>query len=407
MTATGSKNIWILNHYAGTPQQSSTSARHYDIGRELVKKGHRVTIFASGFNHMTFTEECLGKGEQWKAEEFSGVKFIWLKTFPYKGNEWRRIVNMLSYAIRVIFAGRRLKEKPDVIIGSSVHPFAALSAYILASMKKSRFFFEVRDLWPQTLVDMGVLPEKSLFARALYILEKFLYKKAEKIITLLPYAHVYIEKIGIPGEKIFWIPNGADLSRYESVKKYDGAASGVFRIMYLGSHGRANALDCILDCANILKKSEAQSIRFIFVGDGPEKERLMDYAKINDIVNVEFRSPVPKSEIFKVMGEADAFIVSLDDLPLYKYGISLNKLNDYMASGRPVLFSGNSANNPIKEAGAGLSVAALSPELLAKAAFELSRMKPEERIAMGKNGIEYLKKHHDVKLLAAKLESLI
>ncbi len=394
-----------MSHYACTPQRSFT--RHYDMGRELVKKGHRVTIFASGFDHVTFTEAHLEKGEKWKAEEFNGVNFIWLRTFPYRGNEWRRVVNMLSYAIRVTLVGWRFKERPDVIIGSSPHPFAALSAYILASTKKNRFFFEVRDLWPQTLVDMGALSSRSLFARGLYALEKFLYKKAEKIIAALPYAHVYIEKTGIPREKISWIPNGADISRYEGVKKYDGGRPGVFTIMYLGSHGRANALDCILDCANILKKSGPQNIRFVFVGDGPQKKRLMDYAADNGLTNVEFRGPVPKDEVFKVMGEADAFIAALEDIPLYKYGISLNKLFDYLASGRPILFSGNSANDPVKEAGAGISVAARSPELLAKAAIELSRLSPEQRIVMGRNGVEYLKKHHDVRHLAERLERLI
>jgi glycosyltransferase involved in cell wall biosynthesis len=395
-------NIWILNHYAGTAESPST--RHYDLSKELLKKGHSVTIFASGFNHYKFIEERLEPGEKWKTEDYDGVRFVWVRTFPYKGNEWRRVVNMLSYAWNVIWIGRGLRDKPDVIIGSCVHPFAVLSAYLLSKLKKGLFFFEVRDLWPQTLIDMGALREKSLVARGLYMMEKFLYKKAVKIITLLPHADQYITKLGIPKNKIVWIPNGADLRKYEDIKKYDGEISGPFKIMYLGAHGRVNALDVILDTARILQQRGLINVRFIFVGDGPEKASLMNYAKSIEVANVEFRDPVPKSEIYKVMGEADAFVVTLEDLPLYKYGISLNKLFDYLASGRPVLFSGNSANNPVEEAGAGISVPARNPAALAKAVSDLSSLTADARIRMGENGLNYIKKKHDIKLLATKLE---
>lgn len=117
---------------------------------------------------------------------------------------------MLSYAWRVICVGIKLKENPDVIIGSCVHPFSVLSAYILSKIKKSYFFFEVRDLWPQTLIDMGALSYKNPIAWGLRAMEKFFYKKAKIIITFLPYANQYITKLGIPKEKIFWIPNGVD-----------------------------------------------------------------------------------------------------------------------------------------------------------------------------------------------------
>src|ERR1700730_16832340 len=132
---TGSRTIWILNQYAGTA--SSPSTRHYDLGRELVKKGHRVTIFAAGFHYQKLVEERLARGETWKAEDHDGVRFVWIRTFPYKKNEWRRIVNMISYSIRVVLIGRKLDENPDAIIGSSVHPLAVLSAYVLSLMKKS------------------------------------------------------------------------------------------------------------------------------------------------------------------------------------------------------------------------------------------------------------------------------
>jgi glycosyltransferase involved in cell wall biosynthesis len=397
--------LWILNHYAGTA--ASPSTRHYDLARELVRKGHRVTIFASSFNHQKFVEERLLPGETSKQEDHEGVRFVWIKTFPYRGNNWRRVLNMLSYALRAIWIGKGIDERPDAIIGSSVHPFAALSAYILSLIKKSPFFFEVRDLWPQNLIDIGALNAKSPIAWALRKLEGFLYRKAASVITLLPYAHEYITRLGIPREKIVWIPNGADLRRYEDVKRYDGGLTAPFTIMYLGAHGRANALDVIIDAAAILQNRGLNHVKFAFVGEGPEKANLIQYSQKKLLNNIEFRAAVPKNELFVVMGEADAFVYNLENLPSCNYGISSNKLFDYLASGRPVLFSGNTGNNPVQEAGAGMSVPGRSPERLADAVVELVALKPAERIEMGRNGLAYMRAKHDIRLLASMFEQVL
>jgi glycosyltransferase involved in cell wall biosynthesis len=274
-----------------------------------------VTIFAAGFHYQKLVEERLAPGQRWKSEDHEGVRFVWVRTFPYRRNDWRRVLNMLSYAIRVVRIGRKLDERPNAIIGSSVHPFAVLSAYILSRMRKSRFLFEVRDLWPQSLIDAGAWKKRSPITWAFQKLEKFLYRKAELIITLLPYAHEYITALGIPREKIVWIPNGADLTRYERVTRYDGGTTAPFTIMYLGAHGRMNALDVILDAAGIIQKKELNQVQFVFVGDGPAKTDLIRYAENKLLKNVEFRSAVPKSELFAVMSEADAFVFNLEDLP--------------------------------------------------------------------------------------------
>jgi glycosyltransferase involved in cell wall biosynthesis len=402
---TPGQTVWILNHYAGTA--TSPSTRHFDIARELVKRGHRVTIFAAGFHYQRFVEERLAPGQSFKFEDHDGVRFVWLKTFPYRGNEWRRAVNMLSFAWRAISVGRRLDERPSVIVGSSVHPLAAVAAYVLSRIKKSRFVFEVRDLWPQTLIDMGAIRSRSPFAWALRRLEKGLYDRAEKIITLLPLAHEYITRLGVPLEKIVWIPNGADFTRYEGIEPYNGGAGEQFTIMYTGAHGRANALDVILDAAGILQRRGTKRIRFVFVGDGGEKPKLQRRAEQERLGNVEFRASVSKNELFKVMGEADSFIFNLEDLALFRYGISANKLFDYLSSGRPIVFSGNTGNNPVKEAGAGISVPARSPEMLAEAIIKLASLHPVERIQMGKNGLAYMKANHDIRQLSSSFERVM
>ena len=134
-------NIWILNHYA-TPPDTPGSTRHFEFARKFVKQGHQVSIFASGFSHRTRREERLERNEACRRENIDGVEFIWIRTVPYyKGNDWRRAVNMLSYSFRVVPLGLRFKESPEVILASSPHPFAGLAGYILAKLKKARFIF--------------------------------------------------------------------------------------------------------------------------------------------------------------------------------------------------------------------------------------------------------------------------
>ena len=184
-------NIWIFNHYAITPDMPG-GTRHYDLSRELLKEGYNVTIFASSFNYVTRREERLKGGESFRLEWVKGIRYVWLKTFPYLKSDWRRVLNWLSYAVRVIFFSIKIKEKPDVIIGSSVHLFAPLAAYALSRLKRSKFIFEVRDLWPQTLIDIGSISKNHPLIIFFRFLERFLYRNADKIINLLPNAGDYI-----------------------------------------------------------------------------------------------------------------------------------------------------------------------------------------------------------------------
>jgi glycosyltransferase involved in cell wall biosynthesis len=398
--------IWIVNHYADTPDRPST--RTFDLSRQLVQRGHSVTIFAAGFSHYSFKEERIGAGETQREEDWSGVKFMWLKTFPYHDNGWRRLANIVSFAWRAFRAGRRSSERPDVIVGVTVHPLAALSAYFLSVAQGARFFFEVTDLWPEALIDIGALSAKNPIAWMLRALERFLYQKAEKTIMLWPFAHEYTSALGIPKDKIVWIPHGVDLSRLEELKAYDGAKAPPFTVMFLGGQSKYHGVDVILEAAQILERQGEQRVRFVIVGGGAENARLVRQAKEMNLQTVEFRPQVPKSEIGKVMSEGDAFVFHIRELAsLRKYGISANKLYDYMSSGRPIIYAVNSRNNPIEEARAGVSIPAEDPKALAEAVLHLVSLTPEERVEMGQNGLEYLLQHHDIRLLAERLEQVL
>ncbi|MGC9019436.1 MAG: glycosyltransferase, partial [Candidatus Bipolaricaulaceae bacterium] len=170
-------NIWIFNHYA-IPPDLPGGTRHYDLGRELVKRGHRVVIFATSFHHYLHRETRLRPGERWKVEDVDGLKFVWIRTPPYQRNDWRRVRNMVAFAVRAWQLGHKLPKlapeigNPDVVIGSSPHLLTPLAAYWVARHYRVPFVMEVRDLWPQTIIDMGELSARHPITKALQALER-------------------------------------------------------------------------------------------------------------------------------------------------------------------------------------------------------------------------------------------
>lgn len=398
-------NIWWLSHYASTPDQQFTA--HHDLAKRLVEKGHRVTIVASGFSHYKFKEIRLRPGEKWRVEECEGVRFVWLKTSSYDANNWKRIVNMCSYAWRAYSLARSWTDEVDVIIGTTVHPLASLAAYGLSVAKNRPFVFEVRDLWPLTLVQFGRLSSKSSFAFLLGALEKFLAQRATRILTTLPGGAKYFRQFRIAEEKVVWIPNGLELSRYSNLKPYSGQLSESCTLVYAGGHVQAFCLDVVLRAAQLVQE-DGNRARFIFVGGGQEKPKLQQLARELKLRNVEFHNAIPKSQLHEVMEKADAFILSMQDLPeLYQFGISFNKLCDYVAAGRPVLFAGNPSNNVVKEFQCGIVIPPENPEAFAAAIQQFENLTPEQRAEMGRNGIRCAKEKFDISMLSDRLEELL
>jgi len=407
------KSLWILNHYAISPDMSG-GTRHFDLAQELVKKGHEVTIFASGFDHHTRQYLKVKPGEKMRVEEYDGVRFVWINTIPYYGNNWRRVLNMLSYGWRVLRCSRGL-SKPDVVIGSSMHPFAALAGWWLARRHKAKFIFEVRDLWPQTAVDMGAMKKNSLPAKLLYAWEKFMYNKAEKIIVLLPYAKDYVASRGVDSAKVVWLPNGVNLERFDhSAPLEEGSEVAEvfeqyrdkFKVVYTGAHGVPNGLDVIVEAVRLIQE-KSENIHFILIGEGTEKSRLKEKAQSLGLTNITFCEPIPKQTVPSALLAADCLVYSIPAFSIYRFGVSLNKSFDYLASVKPVVMAGNPQNNIVVEANAGIAVEPENPEALAEAIIKIYELSEEERIELGKNGRRYVEKYYDIKVLADKLEALL
>jgi glycosyltransferase involved in cell wall biosynthesis len=316
-----------------------------------------------------------------------------------------RLWNMIVFACEIwLGLGTMRMCKPDIVVGSSLTLLTAFVAERLARRMRVPFVLEIRDLWPQTLIDMGMNPHHPAVV-GFGIIERYLYRNADKIVTLLPNAAEYMVPRGARAKDITWIPNGVDmeLMPFPCVP----TPHDVFTVMYAGSHGLSDELDSVLDAANILNKEAPGRFCFRFVGDGPNKCVLQRRVVNENIANVVFNDPVPRREVFSKLQDADAFIITAKKTDLYRYGISPNKLHEYMAAARPTIFAGNSHNNPIAEAEAGITIAPEDSRALAVAVETLAALPSDERWKMGLRARRYVEEHHDFTRLASRLENVL
>ncbi|HDS29306.1 MAG TPA: glycosyltransferase WbuB [Candidatus Acetothermia bacterium] len=402
-------SLWVINHYASLPT-APDGTRHYELAKRLTAAGHDVTIIASQFHHKTRSRVELAT-RPYSAAMVDGVRFLWVPSrIHYRKNSVARMLNMLEFSVRVGWKGRRRFRqrlpRPNVILGSSPHPLAAFAAGFISKKLGARFILEIRDLWPETLVQLGGYEEGHPLVRILRRVERFQYKRAVHIVSLLPEAWKYLERCGVARDRVTWVPNGASVARDQQDPDRGISSSDELRVIYVGAHGRANVLDDLLSAAGILLH-DGEPIRLILLGDGPEKPRLVARAQQEGLCNVQFRDSIPKAEVARVLSHADVGIALMEDSPLYDYGVSLNKLFDYFAAGLPVLLAGRIAHDYVALSGAGLTIPPRSPEAIAAGLLEMAQMPPEERLRMGRRGQEYLQEHHDWDLLADRLMKIL
>lgn len=402
------KHVWILNHYALAPNESG-GTRHFHIAEHILTHGWKATIIAASVNHSN-GKQRLSQNERTRYDYLSGVPFLWVHTPEYTNNGHRRILNMLAYTWRVLKKKTTDKlQRPDVVFGSSVHPLAAVAALLLSRRFNVPFIFEVRDLWPQTLVDFGFLKDHSVITWALRKIELWLYCNASRIVVLMPLAWEYIVPLGISKDRIVWIPNGVDLSLFSSPSLFARKSDDIFTLMYFGSHAQADGIENILQAMKIIKEGNNPiPVQLRLIGHGPMKPALENLTQRLGLSNVSFEPPLPKNQIPALAAEADAFILILLNYPkLYRYGISMNKLFDYLASARPIIIASNVPNNPVVEANAGLSLSTANPDCIADAILQLAQMSTHERELMGRNGRSYVEQNHSFELLAAKFAEML
>lgn len=396
-------NIWLINQYSYPPGKSNWR-RHFDLFKNFSKENYSIDVICGSFVHDR-KEEILNKGEKYRLINSEGIKYHVLSGILYK-SKLVRMLSMIQFFFKALFFSKKLKNKPDIIYASSPHPFNGLAGMYLARKYKCPFILEIRDLWPETWVAMGATTKKSILYKVFAYIEKVLYKNADKIITLTANKDYYIS-VGVDEKKVEIVSNGVDLEKYDSLLKEESPIKlleNKFNILYTGAHGTANCLDNILEVAKLIKNDD---IVFNFIGEGEKKEELIKKSEEYNLKNVRFYPPINKNLIPNTLKNGDVMIVVAKNTPLYKYGISFNKIFEYFASLKPIIFSGNVANDMVKDANAGISVEAENIEQIKEAVLSLYNMSEEERKILGKNGRKYVEENYDTKVLSKKIEKII
>lgn len=401
-------NILYINHYAGSPTYGM-EYRPYYLAREWIKKGHKVTIIASSFSHIRSTNPIIvGKIQ---GEVIDGIKYIWIKTPEYSGNGIKRVINIFSFASKLVKNCKKFTRiiDPDIVITSSTYPLDIYPAYRIAKFANAKLIFEVHDLWPLTPMEIGGMSKWHPFIIIMQKAEDFAYKIADKVVSILPKALDYMVTRGLDPKKFIYIPNGVDIDEwndyncalplehqevFENLKMEDK-----FIVGYAGSHGLANALDYFVESAVYLKDLP---VSFILVGQGPVKENLKEYVKKHNLDNVVFLPSVPKNSIPKLLSKMDVLYIGWRKSPLYRFGISPNKLFDYMMAGKPVIHAVDAGNDLVAESHCGISIPPEDAISIAEAIKKLFLMSPAERDEIGQRGREYVVKNHDYKVLAER-----
>ena len=398
----------------------SKGGRHYWFAKYLKREGYEPVIFCCNTKHGDF-ENYYDIDKLWveKVAEIINVPFVVVKSSLYKGNGKDRVLNMIRFYRNVQKAAKEYAKthpKPDVIYASSVHPLTLVAGIKLARYFNVKCICEVRDLWPMSLVAYGFLREDSLIAKCLYKGERWIYRKADKVIMTWPGGYQYIIDKGwqayIPADKVVHISNGVDLEEFKSNAErypYKGIIfqnASILSFVYAGSIRKVNNLGILLQAVKLLKDRGITGFRVLVFGDGDEREALESYVKKEKLDNVIFMGRVPKQEIPSVLSQADVTILHNSSTVLDKYGQSQNKFFEYLASGKPILMTYSVGYSVVKEQQCGMEVQQQTPEAIADAMLAFYNL-DDEKMEHYKSNILRCVSQFDFKYLTEKLINLI
>ncbi len=352
-------------------------------------------------------------------EVIDGVNYIKLRTIIYKSNDFKRIASMLSYAWHFFVNIKKIIQitgKPDCIIVSSTHPFHYYPLIRFAKKNNIPLIFEVRDLWPSSLIELLKLKTYHPLIMLLSYIEKHAYKNSTKVVSLLENAQPYMISKGLESSKFNYIPNGTEicientskaplhqkiLELIQQLKKQNK-----FLIGYAGSMGPPNALEHLLAALLILKNLEP-NIHCILLGQGQNKEHLKNFSKVNQLQNVTFIDSIPKTMIQQFLREMDILYIGWQNVRLYQYGVSPNKIFDYMLASKPIIESGGAPISIVEKAKCGFKCLGAKPDDIAQAILKMYQLTESKRHEMGAMGHQYLLQNHNYKKLANDYLKLI
>lgn len=387
------KTIWIINHHAND-MFFQKGGRHYSLAKYLKRAGYEPIIFCSNAHHGD--GKCYFDQKELSHEvmaENIGVPFVYIKGRPYIGNGKDRILCMIDFYLNMKKVAAQYVKRygsPDFIYASSVHPLAVLAGEQLAKKYGIKCIAEIRDMWPESIVAMGVASKYNPFVLALRILEKYIYKKSDALIFTMEGGYEYISNKKwdkcIPREKVFYINNGVDLEDYREnadlykINDLDLDDPNTFKIIYTGSIRRANGIEQLVEGAKYLQNN--QKVRFLIYGDGDSLEALKQEAEEAGLNNLIFKGSVEKKYIAGVLRKGDLNLLNFNidavNSGLYRYGSSQNKIFDYLASGKPIIANATNKYDIINKYHCGIAKNISDGKQYAEVINNIVNMSPDE-----------------------------
>jgi glycosyltransferase involved in cell wall biosynthesis len=406
-------NILLINHYAGS-NVHGMEYRPYYLAKEWVKSGHNVTIIAASYSHIRTVQPDMKA--DWQEEMLDGIQYIWVRTPFYEGNGVKRTFNMMAFVKALWLKANSLAKtiQPDAVIASSTYPLDIYPARKIAKRAGAKLLFEVHDLWPLSPMELGNMSPYHPFIMVMQKGENDAYRFADEVISLLPKADQHMIAHGMKPEKFHYLPNGMDLEQWEKSSESIPAEhqrtidqlkkEGKFLIGYAGTHGIANALEYVIEAAERLKD---EPVSIVLVGKGPEKEELVNKAKEKGLKNIHFLPVINKKAIPDFLSQMDTLYIGWRRSSLYRFGVSPNKLLDYLMAGKPIIHGIEAGNDLVAESGAGISIPPEDPEKVAEAIRKIQALPAEELHQMGQNGKKFVTSTHDYKIISKKFSDII
>ena len=403
-------HILYLHQYFAT-RKGMTGTRSYEFSRYLVGKGHRVTMITSGLANDEFG---VPKGRKYIELETEGINVVSIAAAyndPQIGTSmrgWQRMLKFYQFARLAARVGKKL-NKPDVVFATHTPLPIGLAGAALSRHYNIPFVFEVRDLWPEALVNLGGL-KNPLVIWHLRRMAKKIYNQAKHIVALSPGIKEGIVRAGVPTEQVTMIPNGCDLDLFRP--ELDGSAcrnrlglGDRFVAVYFGAMGIANGLEYIIEAARILAERDKENIAFLLVGGGGKRPELEKRAHEYKLTNVIFSNPAPKTELARLVAGCHACMTIFRAEKENTW--SPNKLFDALAAGKPVLINVPGwLGETIENNKCGKNLNPYRPEALADALEELAA-DPQLCQEMGKNARALAERDFDRAKLASRLESVL
>lgn len=322
--------------------------------------------------------------------------------------ELEELKNISTFMFKLRMNYKKLADKyrPDAVIASSTYPLDIYPAHRIAKRSNAKLFFEIHDLWPLTPMEIGGYSKNNPAIVMLQRAEDFAFKNCDKIISILPNADRHMKDRGFSADNYVHVPNGIIVGEKKNApmektieRLQELKDEGYFLVGYTGNHSPANVLDTMIDAA---KKTTDEKIKYVLVGNGNVKNELIQYAKTSNVTNVEFLDPVLKDNMDNVLRLLDICYIGLKKQNLFNYGVSPNKLFDYMMAARPVIYAVEASNDPVKDSNCGITVPAEDPDAVVKAVMDIRNLSEDEKNNLGQNGKDYVLENHTYRGLAEK-----